>query len=70
MLSTGQDAAVIVAGSGHTCALRSDGRVLCWGLNDAGQLGRGSTDTVGTSPGQMGRNLSSLDLGTGLVCDS
>ena len=30
----------LTAGWHHTCAQMLDGRVLCWGRNDKGQLGR------------------------------
>lgn len=29
----------MAAGTNHTCITRTDGRVLCWGANDTGQLG-------------------------------
>src|SRR6185436_9357865 len=40
------DSAVrLSTGSGHTCQVNEDGTVRCWGANDAGQLGNGSTST-------------------------
>lgn len=37
------DAVLISAGSNHTCAIRLDRTTSCWGANDLGQLGNGST---------------------------
>jgi alpha-tubulin suppressor-like RCC1 family protein len=37
-------ASYVETGFGHSCALVEGGRVVCWGLNDVGQLGRGDGD--------------------------
>ncbi|MAZ49873.1 MAG: hypothetical protein CME65_15025 [Halobacteriovoraceae bacterium] len=39
------------AGFAHNCAVLESGKVLCWGANDAGQLGLGHTDSVGDLTG-------------------
>ncbi|MEO8921035.1 MAG: hypothetical protein ABI488_26705 [Polyangiaceae bacterium] len=45
------DVAFIAAGGSHTCAVQTDGTRRCWGLNESGQLGIGSTsDTASAVP--------------------
>jgi len=39
----------ITAGGSHTCAILDDGSVSCWGDNDYGQLGDGTTTDRNTS---------------------
>jgi alpha-tubulin suppressor-like RCC1 family protein len=39
----GNEVASIGAGAAHTCAVKKDGALWCWGLNEHGQLGDGTT---------------------------
>lgn len=46
---------LLVAGHEHTCAIRGDGKVKCWGRNNLGQLGGGTSPQ--TSVAQTVPNL-------------
>jgi len=55
----------LALGEAHSCALFSNNKMKCWGDNQYGQLGLGTTQAqIGTSPGEMGNNLAFLNLGT------
>jgi alpha-tubulin suppressor-like RCC1 family protein len=44
----------IQSGRHHSCVRLADSSVKCWGLNDHGQLGRGTDDIVQSSPAPVG----------------
>ena len=48
----GVSAVDVSAGVTHTCALQSDGTALCWGFNESGGLGDGTTKSHAT-PGAV-----------------
>ena len=41
------DVVQLSAGGSHTCALLDNGEVRCWGSGEYGQLGHGSTESIG-----------------------
>lgn len=51
----------------HTCALRDDGGLWCWGANDHGQLGDGSTDTR-LVPVLVATDVVSVSAGSASTC--
>lgn len=56
----------IATGQSLTCALATDGEVYCWGNNQRGRLGTGTTPSseIGKSETDMGDNLVAVDFGT------
>lgn len=65
-LGTGRTATLIAAGNQHTCAIRDDGSVVCWGAGDSGELGQGiHTFHYGDEPKQMGDDLKPALIGNG-----
>lgn len=64
------DAAEVTVGPEHGCARKRDGKAVCWGRNDLGQLGSGTQSGVWTSrvPVRDLAGLSSLDVGPSHAC--
>ena len=60
----------IVAGSGYTCVMLSDGSARCWGYNAFGMLGNGTADSSSTPVQVQGLPgpLTALASGDGHVC--
>jgi alpha-tubulin suppressor-like RCC1 family protein len=57
-------AKAIASGHAHTCAILDNGALKCWGDNDYGQLGIGSTEDIGDSANEVGAFVA-VDLGPG-----
>ncbi|OQW53501.1 MAG: hypothetical protein A4S09_07860 [Proteobacteria bacterium SG_bin7] len=68
-IGAGRTALAIAAGGegteGHTCVIRDNGTLVCWGKNFNGQLGIGDVFDRGDGAGEMGAGLANVNLGTG-----
>jgi alpha-tubulin suppressor-like RCC1 family protein len=59
----------LVSGESFSCGLTAGGVAYCWGYNEFGQLGNGSTDNATTpTPVAGGISFASLSAGAGHVC--
>jgi alpha-tubulin suppressor-like RCC1 family protein len=62
-LGAGFTATAISSGDFHTCVIRNDGSVICWGFGADGRLGYGNTKNVGDT--QTPDAAGPVDLGVG-----
>lgn len=64
-----RDAVEVAAGAAHTCARRASGALVCWGFNDQGQLGDGTTEPRPTPAAVMGvLTASAVTAGAAYTC--
>lgn len=65
---TDSDVVQITAGESHACARFDDGQIRCWGLNNAGQIGLGTSEfAIGDEDTDVGDFFPAVPLGTGII---
>ncbi|QIG45096.1 hypothetical protein G5V58_22095 [Nocardioides anomalus] len=62
-LGPGRTVLAVAAGHDHTCAVTTGGELRCWGHDDRGQLGQGTSVSYGDGPGEVPANLPPVQLG-------
>ena len=62
-------ATALAAGAAHTCAITSDGRLLCWGRNDEGQVTGSPTLAPVLTPHEVfASGVTAVSAGTAHTC--
>ena len=56
---------ILAASNSISCVIKADKTLKCWGSSSNGQLGKGNKSDLGDAAGEMGANLTPIDLGTG-----
>ena len=64
-LAGGHRFLALTAGRYHTCGIATDSTAYCWGVNDTGQLGTGSTGAAASSPVAVTTGLKFVALAAG-----
>jgi alpha-tubulin suppressor-like RCC1 family protein len=56
---------IVEAGYAHTCAMRTNGTLWCWGRNNVGQLGTGNFENPQVNPIQVGTDTTWKTISAG-----
>ena len=71
-LGEGRSAKAIAAGNFHTCAILDDHSLKCWGSNNEGQVGDGTSTAIKNSPTSIalgaGRSAKAISAGDQHTC--
>jgi hypothetical protein len=70
VITTGERAIAISAGGNFSCALLESGGVKCWGANNQGQLGDGTTNqtSVPVDVQELSNQGLTIEVGSGHTC--